>query len=135
MRLRPHHVLGYFYYLKDFVGSGEKEFIRYYRKYRSDHSDETIRCWESICKKLNRNAQFVYVTGLKGEDSCCRKCEHKKNCHDKEHEFFRVVDEYDKWAIKHLPELKFGHVYDGRYLRELFRKKGWLPKDFPIKIS
>ncbi len=61
-------------------------------------------------------------------DSVCRKCEHRKECHNPNHEYYKIVQENDQNAVKWMPELKFGEIYSGKFLKKLFKKNGWLDK-------
>jgi len=128
LKLRPHHVLGYWEYLKYLQNpKREKNYLKHWKKIRGDsHSDKLVLHWEKTLKKLQKNAKFKYVTGF---DSVCKKCEHADQCHESNHEFFKKVKEWDDYAKHYLPELKFGKIYGGNYLKELFKKKGWLNKE------
>ncbi|GBE20103.1 MAG TPA: DUF1284 domain-containing protein [Candidatus Pacearchaeota archaeon] len=122
IELRPHHVLRYINYIKNPKANHFAEF----RKIKGDfHSDKLVKHWINTLKSLfeNPKLRFKYVQGI---DSICKKCEHNKECHDKDHEYYKIVKKADKDAIKNILELEFGKVYTAKFLWELFRRKGWL---------
>jgi len=128
LELRPHHVQGYLtheaqpdlYYLSD------EEYIALFRKEKGDfHSNELILYWRDTIKRLHENPSLRFKFVL-GEDSVCKKCDIKEKCRDKKHEFHKIVQKADMDAINIMPELKPRKIYDGHYLKKLFKKKGWL---------
>ena len=125
LELRPHHVQGYLDYLRYLSDpKREKDYLKHWRKMVGIfHSDKVVRHWEAIVILLDNNKRFKYVPGY---DSVCKECEHSGKCHNLNHEYFKIVKEADDYAIKYMPELKFGKTYNGKFLRELFKAKGWL---------
>lgn len=153
LELRPHHVLGYinheaqpeFYSLPDdkYIGNfreskrksaeeaarqkgnSEKDIRKSGEFAYNFHSDELILHWRDSIKRIHDDpdTKFKYV---KGFDSICKECHQKEGCHDENHWAYKVVQQADSDAIKLMPELKHGKVYDGHYLKKLFKKKKWL---------
>lgn len=124
MELRPHHVLGYLGYIKNPKANHFAEF----RKVKGYfHSDKLVKHWIKTLKALHEspNLKFKYILGI---DTVCKKCEHNKECHNQNHKYYKIVKKADRYAIKWMPELQLGKTYDGKFLRELFKKKGGLKK-------
>jgi hypothetical protein len=126
IELRPHHVKGFadyeasprWYYISD------EEYLRNWRKAKGHfHSDKLVIFWRNTIRKLheNPNLKILYVKGL---DSVCKECNLKKLCINKKTNEYKAAMEADKSAIHSLPELEFGKVYSGKYLLNLFKKKG-----------
>ncbi len=100
----------------------DKEYIKRFREEKEDfHSDELIIHWRDSIRKIheNPNLRIKYGSGL---DSICKKCDKKELCSDKNHWAYKSVKKSDAEAIKKLPELELGKVYDGYFLRKLSKK-------------
>lgn len=128
LELRPHHVLGFAGHeaQPDLYSLSDKKYISKFREQKKDcHSDKLILHWRTVIKRLhkNPNLKFKYVHV---SDSICGGCENNKRCIDTKDEYYNIAEQWDKYAIKSLPELKFGRIYDGRFLRKLLKKKGWI---------
>ena len=128
LELRPHHILGFAEHeaYPEWYHKPDEEYIKRFREEKGDfHSDELIIRWRDIIKQLHENPDLKvrYVSGL---DSICRRCDKKGFCSNERHWAHDSAQQADKNAITELPELKFGKVYDGHFLRALFKKKGWI---------
>jgi len=128
LKLRPHHVIGYIMHERDpeayFLS--DEEYIDRFREQKGDfHSDELILHWRDTIKQLhdNPNLKFLYVRSI---DSICEGCEHIEGCHNGKSRNFMIVEQADENSSKLLPELEFGNVYDGNYLKQLSLESGWL---------
>jgi len=117
MKLRPHNVLAYPNYANPNV-----DYFAYFRKVKGNfHSDKLIKHWIKIIRSLHENPdlKFKYVRGI---DSVCKECEHRKECSNPKHINYKLAKDADKDAIKQMPELKFGKIYDGNFLKLMFKK-------------
>ncbi len=125
LELRPHHLLGYFKHEAyiEWYNMFDEEYIARFREEKGNfHSDELIIHWRNILRQLheNPNLRIRYVFGL---DSVCEKCDKKNLCSDRKHWAYESVKKADIDAIEKLPDLKLGKVYDGHFLKKLFKKK------------
>jgi hypothetical protein len=118
IKLRPHNVIAYPNYANPNI-----DYFAYFRKLKGKfHSDKLVKHWIKIIRSLHENPslKFKYV---KGVDSVCEKCEHKKDCNDSKHVNYKTVQDADAGAMKKMPELRFGKIYDGKFLKKYFKKK------------
>ena len=117
IELRPHHVLTY----SNYANPDTNYFVEFRKIKGKFHSDKLVKHWIKIIRSLHENPslKFKYVLGM---DSICKKCEHRKDCHNPNHKYYKIVKDADQNAIKKMPELKFGEVYDGKFLKKLFKK-------------
>lgn len=118
IKLRPHHVLAYPNYANPNI-----DYFTYFRKVKGNfHSDKLVKHWIKVIRNLHENPdlKFKYFRGI---DSVCEECEHRKECSNPKHINYKTVKAADQDAIKQMPELKFGKVYDGKFLKSMFKKK------------
>ena len=118
IKLRPHHVLAYPNYANPNI-----DYFAYFRKLKGNfHSDKLVKHWIKVIRSLHENPdlKFKYVKGI---DSVCKECEHRKECSNPKHINYKTVKAADKDAIKQMPELKFGKIYDDKFLKSMFKKK------------
>lgn len=118
MKLRPHHVLAFPNY-----SNPDTDYFVYFRKMKGNfHSDKLVKHWIKIIRSLreNPNLRFEYVRSI---DSICEECEHRKDCSNPKHINYKTVKAADQDAIKQMPKLKFGKIYDGKFLKSMFKKK------------
>jgi hypothetical protein len=118
IELRPHNILAFPNYSNPKIN-----YFAYFRKVKGNfHSDKLIKHWIKIIRSLHENPdlKFKYVRGI---DSVCKECEHRKECSNPKHINYKLAKDADKDAIKQMPELKFGKIYDGKFLKKMFNKK------------
>ena len=125
LKLRPHHVRGYWKYLRYLQESGNlKDYLEQWKR-NPLHPTDLASYWGEILKKLEKNARFRYVPGY---DSLCEKCENAKKCNNRKSEYFQKAKERDNSAKQDLPELKFRETYNGNYINKLTKFAKKIPK-------
>jgi hypothetical protein len=118
LKLRPHHVLAYPNYANPNI-----DYLAYFRKIKGNfHSDKLVKHWIKVIRSLHENPdlKFEYVGSI---DSICEKCEHRKECSNPKHINYKLAEDADKDAIKKMPKLKFEKIYNGKFLKSMFKKR------------
>ena len=91
IELRPHHILTYPNY-----ANPDTNYSAEFRKVKGNfHSDKLVKHWIKIIRSLHENPslKFKYVRGI---DSICKKCEHRKDCSNPKHINYKIVKDADQ---------------------------------------
>jgi len=118
LRLRPHHVTGFFNHERwlDYYTMSEKDYLALVRQAPGvTHSDRILLHWRYTYRRMHENPDIRVLYDL-GSDSVCAECEANAVCNTSPDAPQGPALSADAKAAAELPQLIIGRVYTARDL-------------------